>query len=119
MTDSAERGLDIIQTLFKRAPLSDEVNADLMDMSVKHLFGEVWSRPQLSLRDREMITLAVLAAGGWERQLHVHIVGALNAGLTKEEITETFTHIAYYAGYPAGFTALAVAREVFEAQPVS
>ena len=113
MTDSKERGLEIIETLFKRAPASDDVNADLMELSVKHLFGDVWSRSQLSLRDREMITLAVLAAGGWERQLRVHIVGALNAGLSKEEITETFTHIAYYAGYPAGFTALAVAREVF------
>jgi 4-carboxymuconolactone decarboxylase len=115
MTDSKQRGVEIIETLFKRAPTSDSVNADLMDLSVKHLFGEVWTRPQLSLRDREMITLAALAAGGWERQLRVHIVGALNADLTKEEIIETFTHIAYYAGYPAGFTALAIAREVFEA----
>jgi 4-carboxymuconolactone decarboxylase len=115
MTTNEERGLDIIQTLFKQAPTSDGVNTTLRDFSVKHLFGEVWARPQLSLRDRELITLAALATGGWERQLRIHIVGALNVGVTREEVIEIFTHIAYYAGYPAGFTALGVAREVFEA----
>jgi 4-carboxymuconolactone decarboxylase len=114
MSTSEDRGREIIQTLFKREAPVEPVSATLREFSVKHLFGDVWSRPQLSLRDREMITLAVLAAGGWERQMRVHIVGALNAGVTRDEVIEVFTHSAYYAGYPAGFTALAIAKEVFE-----
>ena len=87
----------------------------MMALSTSHLFGEVWARPGLSLRDRELITVSVIAALGRERQLRLHLRGALNAGLTREELIETFMHLAYYAGYPAGFTALAIAKEVFDA----
>jgi 4-carboxymuconolactone decarboxylase len=108
-----EMGLDVIQKLFKRAPSADAIDFDLMQMSIEHLFGNVWSRPQLSLRDRELVTLAVLMAGGWERQLKTHAMGALNAGLSRDEIIETAIHVAHYAGFPAGFTALAVLRDLF------
>ena len=87
----------------------------MMALSTAHLFGEVWARPGLSLRDRELITVSVIAALGRERQLRLHLRGALNAGLSREELIETFMHLAYYAGYPAGFTALAIAKEVFDA----
>jgi 4-carboxymuconolactone decarboxylase len=116
MTDSddrRERGLDILKTLFGGEPTPSVTSADMMQLSTSHLFGEVWSRPGLSLRDRELITISVIAALGRERQLRLHIQGALNAGLTKDEIVEAFMHLAYYAGYPAGFTALAIANEVF------
>ncbi|MBX9907564.1 MAG: carboxymuconolactone decarboxylase family protein [Beijerinckiaceae bacterium] len=86
-----------------------------MALSTAHLFGEVWTRPQLGLRDRELVTVAVIAALGRERQLRLHLRGALNAGLSRAELSETFLHLAYYAGYPAGFTALTIAGEVFAA----
>jgi len=113
--DRRVAGLAILEQLFGGEPPASEVSADMMTLSTAHLFGEVWARPGLSLRDRELITVSVLAALGRERQLRLHLRGALNAGLTREELIETFMHLAYYAGYPAGFTALAIAKEVFDA----
>jgi 4-carboxymuconolactone decarboxylase len=110
-----ERGLAVLQQLFGGEPASNPVTAGLMALSTSHLFGEVWTRPALPLRDRELITITAIAALGRERQLRLHLVGALNAGLSREEIVETFMHLAYYAGYPAGFTALTIASEVFAA----
>jgi 4-carboxymuconolactone decarboxylase len=111
-----EAGLDILERLFGGEPAASEVSAPMMALSTLHLFGEVWARPGLSLRDRELITVSVIAALGRERQLRLHLRGALNAGLSREELIETFMHLAYYAGYPAGFTALAIAKEVFDAE---
>ncbi len=105
----------MLERLFGGEPPPSAVNADLMRLSTAHLFGEVWTRPALALRDRELVTLSVIAALGRERQLRLHLRGALNAGLTRAEIVEAFTHLAYYAGFPAGFTALAIANEVFDA----
>ena len=99
----------------RRRAGGDEVSARDDGIEHAHLFGEVWARPGLSLRDRELITVSVIAALGRERQLRLHLRGALNAGLTREELIEDFMHLAYYAGYPAGFTALAIAKEVFDA----
>jgi 4-carboxymuconolactone decarboxylase len=115
MTDERrEAGLTVLKILFGGEPTATSFSADLMGLSTSHLFGEVWTRPQLCLRDRELITVAVIAALGRERQLRLHLRGALNAGLAREELTETFLHLAYYAGFPAGFTALAIAKDVFD-----
>lgn len=113
--DRREAGLAVLETLFGGEPKATPVSADLMALSTSHLFGEVWTRPQLGLRDRELITVAVIAALGRERQLRLHLRGALNAGLSRAELSETFLHLAYYAGYPTGFTALTIAKEVFDA----
>lgn len=86
-----------------------------MAISTAHLFGDIWTRPGLSLLDRELVTLSVIAARGFERQLRLHLRGALAVGLDRNEIVEAFIHLAHYAGYPAAFTALAVAAEVFDA----
>lgn len=117
MEEDARRaaGLEVLARLFGGEPAPSEVSADLMALSTAHLFGEVWTRPGLGLRDRELVTISVIAALGRERQLRLHLRGALNAGLTRAEITETFMHLAYYAGFPAGFTALTIAKEVFDA----
>ena len=108
-------GLEILEQLFGGEPAANEVNAEMMALSTAHLFGEVWARPGLSLRDRELITISVIAALGRERQLRLHLRGALNVGLSRAELIEALMHLAYYAGYPAGFTALAIAKEVFDA----
>lgn len=117
MDEDARRaaGLEVLARLFGGEPAPSAASAALMELSTAHLFGEVWTRPGLSLRDRELVTLSVIAALGRERQLRLHLRGALNAGLSRAEIVEAFTHLAYYAGFPAGFTALAIASEVFDA----
>ena len=108
-------GLEILNRLFGGEPAASEVSREMMRLSTAHLFGEVWTRPGLSLCDRELVTVAVIAALGRERQLR----GALNAGLGRDELIEASIHLAYYAGYQAGFTALAIAQEVFDAEDVA
>lgn len=77
-------------------------------------FGDIYSRPGLSLRDREIATVAALAAMGTATpQLKVHIEAALNVGLSQEEITEILMQMAVYAGFPAALNGLFAAKEVF------
>ena len=75
-------------------------------------FGDVWSRPGLPVRDRSMITVALLAALGQPEELRSHIAGALNVGITREEIVEILTHVSIYAGVPAAGSAMRVAADV-------
>ncbi|MCB2101592.1 MAG: carboxymuconolactone decarboxylase family protein [Rhodobacterales bacterium] len=77
-------------------------------------FGDIYSRPGLSLRDREIATIAALAAlGTAEPQLKVHIEAGLNVGLSRGEITEVLMQMAVYAGFPAALNGLFAARDVF------
>jgi 4-carboxymuconolactone decarboxylase len=89
----------------------------LAEISDKVIYGEVWERPGLSKRDRSLITVATLVALGRERQLEGHLARALQNGVTKEEIGELITHLAFYAGWPAAMTAALVAKDVFEKNP--
>jgi 4-carboxymuconolactone decarboxylase len=77
-------------------------------------FGEIYSRPGLPPRDRQLVTLGMLTAlGGCEPQLEVHLNAALNVGLTPEEITETLLHTVGYCGFPKALNATLVAKKVF------
>jgi 4-carboxymuconolactone decarboxylase len=77
-------------------------------------FGDIYDRPGLDPRSRQLVTIGVLTAlGGCEPQLRVHIGAALNVGLGREEITEAILHSAVYAGFPRALNATFVAREVF------
>ncbi len=89
----------------------------LIDLTEKVLFGDVWERPELSKRDRSLIVCAVLTATYRPEQLKGHLQRALDNGLTKTELAEMITHVAFYAGWPAAMTASNVAREVFENNP--
>ena len=86
----------------------------LVDLSEKVLFGDVWERPELSKRDRSLITCATLIALGREKQLVGHLQRALDNGVTKDEIGEIITHLAFYAGWPAAMTAALVAKDVLK-----
>lgn len=86
----------------KLAALTDDV-----------LFEDVWNRPELSARDRSLITVAVLAAGGDTAQLEFHLGRAVENGVTKDELIEALTHVTLYAGWPKGMAAMGVAKEVF------
>ena len=86
----------------------------LIGYTEKVLFGDVWERPGLSKRDRSLITVATLIALGREKQLTGHLERALNNGLSKSELSEVITHLAFYAGWPAAMTGALVAKDVFE-----
>jgi 4-carboxymuconolactone decarboxylase len=77
------------------------------------LFGEVWKRPDLSPRDRSLVTVAALTTLGNTDQLVFHLDYAKQNGLTEEELIEAITHLAFYAGWPKAMAAMAVAKQVF------
>ena len=86
---------------------------DLGRFIVEFAFGDVYSREGLNLRDRELATVAMLAAmGGREPQLKVHIGAALNVGLTEEEIEETIIQTVPYAGFPTAINAMNAFKQV-------
>jgi len=85
----------------------------LADYTDKVLFGDVWERPGLSPRDRSLITVASLVALYRGNELPFHIGRALDNGVSRDELIELITHLAFYSGWPTASTALAVARQVF------
>lgn len=77
------------------------------------LFGDVWERTGLSKRDRSLITVATLVAMYRTNELPFHLKRALENGVTKDELIELITHLAFYAGWPPASTAIGIARNVF------
>ncbi len=86
----------------------------LVELSDEVLFGDVWERKELSPRDRSLITVAALIAGGNSEQLPFHLNKAKENGLTETELKEVITHLAFYAGWPKAMSAITVAKQVFE-----
>lgn len=86
----------------------------LRELRDNMLFGDIWERPELSKRDRSMITVAVLINQSRVDELRGHMGLALDNGVTKEELQEVITHVALYAGWPTGVNAGRLAQEVFE-----
>ncbi len=86
----------------------------LADVTDIVLYGDIWERPELSKRDRSLVTVAALIAMNRPGQLRSHLRIARENGVTQEELIETITHLAFYAGWPNAVSAIAVAREVFE-----
>ena len=80
------------------------------------LFGDIWERRDLSKRDRSLITVAALIAGGNTEQLRGHLMRAKDNGLTETELKEVMIHLAFYAGWPKAMSAIAVAKRVFDEQ---
>ncbi len=91
-----------------------QVAPKLVELSETVLYGDVWERPGLSKRDRSLVTVAALTAMYRGDQLPGHIERALANGVTREEIGELITHLAFYAGWPNAMTAARVAKNVFE-----
>ncbi len=86
----------------------------LAEITDNVLYGDVWERPELSRRDRSLVTVAALIAMNRPDQLRSHMRRARQNGVTHEELIETITHLAFYAGWPNAVTAIGVARELFE-----
>lgn len=89
----------------------------LNDYTRNNLFGEVWERPELSKRDRSLVTVAALVALYRINELPFHIKFALQNGVTRQELSEVFTQLAFYSGWPTTNTAIEIARKVFAETP--
>lgn len=121
-TQANPDGQEIYEMLFgkpAKAPL-----IGLREFTINHLFANIWSRSRppidearmISLKERSMITVALLAAQGRSEELESHIKGALHQGLSREQVLEIMIHVAHYAGWPAGNNGQRVAMKVFEQQ---
>jgi 4-carboxymuconolactone decarboxylase len=85
----------------------------LVSLTDEVLFGDVWEREELSKRDRSLITVAALVAGGNTEQLTNHLVRAKDNGLTETELKEVIIHLAFYTGWPRAMSAITIAKKVF------
>lgn len=94
------------KTMGDIAPKFAEITEDV-------LFGDIWERPQLSKRDRSLITCAALVATGKTEQMSFHFPRAIENGVTREELIEMITHLAFYVGWPSAVSAITRARELF------
>lgn len=99
----------------KFAPLTiQEFAPKLAEVTDTVLFGDIWERPGLSPRDRSLVTVTVLAALYRNDQLSFHLGKALENGVTKDELIEAITHLAFYAGWPNAMTAMSQLEEIVE-----
>lgn len=94
-----------------------DIAPDFARLLIEFPFGDIYSRPQLDLKSREIAVVAALTAlGNAQPQLKVHIHGALNVGCTQDEVIEVIMQMAVYAGFPAALNGLFAAKEVFDAR---
>lgn len=120
MTDDLfEKGLEIRRAVVGSAYVdkslaeADDFTRPLQELVTKYCWGEVWGREGLARRDRSLLNLGMIAALNRPHELKLHVRGALNNGLTREEIREVFLQVAIYCGVPASLDSFRVAREVF------
>ena len=91
---------------------------DMGDLVMDYAFGDVWMRPQLSRRDRSMAVISALTALNLKHELEIHIGGALNHGVTREEVEEVMITNVLYGGFPRAIDGMILARKVFEARGI-
>lgn len=103
-------GTEHVDTSLKNA---DDFNRPMQEFVTEYCWGEIWNRPGLDRRTRSFINLAMLTALNRPHELRVHVRGALNNGLSKDEIREVLMQTAIYCGVPASMDSFRVAREVF------
>ena len=111
--DRFDRGAGVLDTLMGFRPTAEQTTDDFARVTIEHLFGDVWSRPGLALRDRSLITVAALTVLGREQELKMHLRGALRVGISRDEIRELLLHLAHYGGWPVAVGGLRVAAEIF------
>jgi 4-carboxymuconolactone decarboxylase len=89
-----------------------DIAPKLADLTEDVLFGDVWERPALSKRDRSLATVSALVAMNRTDQLPFHLQRAIENGVTKEELVEVMTHLAFYSGWPTAMSAMMIAKQV-------
>jgi len=95
------------------------VTRPIHTLVTEYCWGEVWSRPGLTLKERSLLNLGMLAALNRPNELKIHISAALNNGMTRDEIVECFLQVMIYCGVPAGIEATNLAKQVFEERKIS
>ena len=110
-TRRAVLGADYVDRAIASA---DDFNRPMQELVTEYCWGEVWNRPGLDRKTRSMINLAMLTALNRPHEIKMHVRGAINNGLTKEEISEVFLQTAIYCGVPAAVDSFRLAREVFK-----
>jgi 4-carboxymuconolactone decarboxylase len=106
--------MDSHQPIPTALELLGDIAPKLLELTEKVLFGDVWERPGLSKRDRSLITVSALIALNRTQQLPFHLERALANGLTRDELVEAITHLAFYSGWPTSVSAATIAKEVFK-----
>jgi 4-carboxymuconolactone decarboxylase len=96
----------------------DDFNREFTELLNTYCWNDIWNRPGLDRKTRSMLNLAMLSALGKEHELKLHLNGALNNGLTKDQIKEVLLQVAIYCGVPAAVVAFRCAREVFKERGV-
>jgi 4-carboxymuconolactone decarboxylase len=91
----------------------------MIEISENVIYGDIWERPGLSKRDRSLVVLATLISTYRPEQLRGHLARALDNGVTKEEIAEVITHLAFYSGWPGSMTAARIAKEVYDERGIA
>jgi 4-carboxymuconolactone decarboxylase len=109
-----QKGASKMKELFGAEPRPGMMQEDFLKITVENLFGDVWGRPGLETRERSLITVAALTVLARERELKVHLRGALNVGISREKINEIMIHLAHYGGWPVGVNGLRIAKELFD-----
>jgi 4-carboxymuconolactone decarboxylase len=112
--ENIAKGAAILEELFGWKVDPKSVGDDFSRVTIGNLFGDVWTRPGLELRERSMITVAALIALGRENELKIHLRGALRVGISRQQILEMILHLAHYGGWPIAAGASRVANEVFK-----
>ena len=110
-TRTAVLGADYVQAAMKK---STDFTRPLQDLVINHAWGNTWQRDGISLKTRSIVTVSMLVALGRMHELKIHVRGALNNGVTKEELQEIFMHASVYCGFPAAVDAFRAASEVIE-----
>lgn len=114
-TRRAVLGADYVD---KAIASADDFNRPMQELVTEYCWNDIWNRPGLDRRTRSVINLAMLTALNRPHELKLHVVGALNNGLTKAEISEIFLQTAIYCGVPAAIDSFRAAREVFKEKGV-
>jgi 4-carboxymuconolactone decarboxylase len=113
-----ERGLQVRREVLgedhvaRSLAARDSFTDEFQDLITRHAWGEIWTRPGLSRRERSLMVLATMVALGCEDELRLHVRAAFNNGLTEDDIKEALLQAAVYAGVPRANTAFRIAREV-------
>jgi 4-carboxymuconolactone decarboxylase len=104
-------GAEYVDASIKSA---DDFNRDMQELVTQYCWGDVWNRPGLDRRTRSLLNLAMLTALNRPHELKLHVRGAINNGVTKDEIREVFLQAAIYCGVPAAIDSFRNARETFK-----
>jgi 4-carboxymuconolactone decarboxylase len=115
--DRMKRGFELIAKMGfpqERMLKQKEAYPAIYELTVGHLFGDIWSRPHLSLRERELITMAAIIAQGRPMGVGTHFGSAVKNGITKEQIMELIIHVGAYAGWPVMSHAIAQFNQAME-----